>query len=145
MNFSDYKDEPEDGEEISEDRESATEDTFSYRSVKSSMSESTSDVKEPPAAQPVRKPVKKIDLGAAATLISVPPSSSQKQRAENGIAPAELVSDPPAQEKKSAMNDLVDLMNTGPTDAPLMPTSTSSNQEDLFGGFSSAPTHGMYR
>eukprot|EP00794_Sanderia_malayensis_P005177 gene5176-5829_t len=146
----DYKDEPEDGEEIAEEKDE--EDSFSYRSVKSSTSDTSSDVKEPQPQPSVtaaaRKPVKKIDLGAAATLIGVAQTSSSSEPSQNGFrqAPQQpltnlnaVASQPatPAQPQASALNDLVDLMR--PTDPPLLPTNVVGNQgEDLFGGFSSA-------
>eukprot|EP00794_Sanderia_malayensis_P005195 gene5195-5850_t len=146
----DYKDEPEDGEEIAEEKDE--EDSFSYRSVKSSTSDTSSDVKEPQPQPSVtaaaRKPVKKIDLGAAATLIGVAQTSSSSEPSQNGFrqAPQQpltnlnaVASQPatPAQPQASALNDLVDLMR--PTDPPLLPTNVVGNQgEDLFGRFSSA-------
>eukprot|EP00795_Rhopilema_esculentum_P011931 gene11931-2499_t len=142
-----YKDEPEDGEEVSEDKEAADEDIFSYRSSKSSSSKFSSsdlgseldkpDTPTPtPAPTQTRQPVRKIDLGAAASLVNVPKPAASEPR-ENGTSvstvPITTATAP------SAMNDLVDLMSAGPTDPPLLPMNTAPEQ-DLFGGFSSAPT-----
>ena len=80
--------------------------------------------------------MKKIDLGAAATLVSVA-QTAKSQATENGSASEE----PNDKKNTSAMNDLADLMNTGPTDAPLVPGNVSG-EPDLFGNFSSAQPAG---
>lgn len=141
-----YKDEPEDGEEVSEEKYVADEDVFSYQSAKPSESDlsvssrsSTSSL--PLSSKPqqlnkpqVNKPTAKIDLGAAATLVNVAKAAENKS-AENGISQQ---APPSSTTSASAMSDLVDLMNTGPTDSPLVPMNNTS-KPDLFGTFVGAP------
>ena len=143
FNFSAYKDEPEDGEEVSEEKDVADEDVFSYQSNKSSESDIHSGSKSSslslPASKPqagrsqASKPVAKIDLGAAATLVNVAKAAESKTL-ENGSNQQA----PNASTGSSAMGDLFDLMNTGPSSAPLAPVNNTS-EPDLFGGFMSAP------
>lgn len=144
--FSVYKDEPEDGEEASEERDVADDDIFSYRSTKSSSSElqsekSSSFSMSSASSRPQEnkpKPIGKIDLGAAASLVSVPKTVDNENN-ENGLnqrAPSNTSA-------PSAMNDLVDLMNTGPNDAPLIPANPTA-ETDIFSGFASATPSGNY-
>ena len=133
-----YRDEPEDGEEVSEEKDTADEDIFTYKS--STLTSSDASLEKGASASatpsPTRKPMKKIDLGAAATLVSVA-QTAKSQATENGSA----LQQPNDKKNTSAMNDLVDLMNTGPTDAPLVPGNVSA-EPDLFGNFSSAQPAG---
>ena len=143
--FSAYKDEPEDGEEASEEKDVADEDVFSYQSTKSSESDlssaKSSSFSLPPSGMQTSKsqaskPLAKIDLGAAATLVNVA-KAAETTTSENGLnqqAPSRSTG-------PSAMNDLVDLMNTGPSDAPLEPMNKIS-EPDLFGRFVGAPDAG---
>ena len=84
------------------------------------------------------KPAMKIDLGAAATLVNVA-KAAENQASENGMKGQGASTAGGA----SAMNDLVDLMNAGPSDAPLVPMN-KTEETDLFGGFASAPATGKY-
>lgn len=153
--FSIYKDEPEDGEEASEEKDAADEDIFAYRSTKSSLSDFNSDKSssfslssanssKPQATNKYeeKKSMNKVDLGAAATLVSVARNAGESQASGNGPNQHNQHSSR-INAGQTAMSDLVDLMNTEPNDAPLVPMN-KPEEPDLFGGFAGAPATGSY-
>ena len=138
-----YKDEPEDGEEASEEKENGL-DTFSY-SPQVLKKTTTDDTVESTTSstQPPKKTIKKIDLGAAATLISVPQTSQSNTASSNTPLPVATSNLNGTQNQPSAVNDLADLMGSVPAEPPLMPTPASGGT-DLFGTFSGVTTTGAY-